>query len=56
MNKYYVYQNLTQFQVEIKAKSEKEAIEKAKKLPIEYWNEYEPVEENIFYDAICVEK
>lgn len=53
--KFNVYQNLTQFMTEVEAESEKEAIKKAQELPSEEWQEYEPVQENIFYDALSQE-
>lgn len=51
---YRVYQNMTQFATTVYANSEKEAIAKAEKQPQEEWDDYEPVMENIFYDAVCM--
>ena len=53
MKKFRVFQNITQFAITIEAKNKKEAIDKAKKIrDNDLWDEYEPVYENIFYDAV----
>ena len=44
-----IYQNLTQFATTVEALSEKEAIRLAKEL--DNWDEYEPTDDNIFYDT-----
>jgi len=52
MKLYRVYQNLTQYATFVKAKTQKEAIKKAKESKDTEWDEYEPIEENVFYDAV----
>lgn len=51
MKEYRVYQNLTLYATTVIANSEEDAIQKAKQLEIQDWDEYEVSDDNIFYDV-----
>ena len=49
---YRVYQNMTQFAIDIEAGNKEEALDKAKQRPALDWSEYEPNEDNITYEVV----
>ena len=49
---YRVYQNMTQFAIDIEAGNKEEALDKAKQRPAFDWSEYEPNEDNITYEVV----
>ena len=51
MKEYRVYQNLTLYATTVIANSEEDAIQKAKQLEMQDWDEYEVSDDNIFYDV-----
>lgn len=53
---YRVYQNMTEFGIDVEADNEKEAIKIATSTAnMDKWERYEPNEDNITYEAVCQE-
>ena len=54
--KYRVYQNMTEFAIDVEAENESEAIKIATSTAnMGNWDRYEPTEDNITYEAVCQE-